>query len=128
MRIACDSTANILLTSCSSAGDPSVRQKLRETAHEIEVDFDNIRLAWRYMIDTGKLDAINKSLHCLWWFLFVSNRHEDGVALFSHELPTMAGDPAKVETVTCTLLAVRAWFLCLCGSASERQSTGSGMP
>lgn len=82
---------------------------------EIEADFDNIRAAWRIMVAEEQVDEIRKCLLCLWLFLFIGNRHEDGLELFEHNL-TLTDQDDRVRTGTaCNLQAAQAWFYIMAG-------------
>lgn len=56
----------------------------KEAIAEIEMELDNVRLAWERAIQMKRLDAIAQALEPLWNFYIYRDRLQEGESVFSH--------------------------------------------
>jgi predicted ATPase/tetratricopeptide (TPR) repeat protein len=85
---------------------------LRSAANEIDLEFENVGLAWRYMISTDMIVEIRKSIFGFWWFLLLRNRNDEGVELFGLELGfrNHISDADENLWLGASLRAAQGWF------------------
>lgn len=82
-----------------TAGVDGARQK--ETISEIKTDMENVRLAWRRAVANRDVDAIDRSVECLYIFYIYSSGHYEGQAAFQQAvsaLTTVPDSPASTIT------------------------------
>ena len=75
-----------------------------ETMRAIEIDFENIRLAWIWASKSQQVADLNTMLHGLYLFGFLRSRYRDTIALFQQAL-----EQAIPDAVLLRRLIMRRW-------------------
>jgi predicted ATPase/DNA-binding CsgD family transcriptional regulator len=94
--------------------------------HEIEADFENVRVAWLVLVDQSELDELGKFLDSLWFFIDLRTRGREGLELCEYalqHLQTLASSEA-VELARGRILARLAWFYNDAGFTEKSKATG----
>jgi predicted ATPase/DNA-binding CsgD family transcriptional regulator len=97
----------------------TIRQAI--TLDEIEVEFENIRIAWLTMVEKHKLAQLSMSVYGLWYFSELRGRYIEALALCKQAedaLRPLAGDQ-EADRVIGQMLTRRAWFYVELGKLDE---------
>lgn len=81
--------------------------------NRIETEFENVRIAWRTIVQQRNATELSRAVHSLWYFVELRNRSDDRIALFSQAeeaLRPLLGNP-QVDRAIGQLLTARSWFL-----------------
>ena len=93
------------------------RQK--ESVTNLALETDNIRIAWIWAIDQGKITEIRQAVYSLWRFYYVQNWYEEGEAIFRYASERMqiyvsgkvsASNKAEATITLGQVLAKQGWF------------------
>ncbi|MFN8470443.1 MAG: NB-ARC domain-containing protein [Caldilineaceae bacterium] len=85
---------------------------------ELQDELENIRAAWQYATQCGQVTQLRDALPCLFRFLWMRNRYEEGDRLAMQALAELAGPVLSVEerSLLVGLLAHRAMFAATVGA------------
>jgi predicted ATPase/DNA-binding CsgD family transcriptional regulator len=75
-----------------------------ETMRAIEMDFENIRLAWNWALQHQQVVNLDMMLHGLYLFGFIRSHYRETITIFQHTLEQPLSDPVFVGR-----LLVRRW-------------------
>jgi predicted ATPase/class 3 adenylate cyclase len=81
----------------------------REALDEIQIEIENIRLAWQWAIEQGEWPAIAQSLHPLYLFCDIRARYRDGEDLFHKAV--QAASSSERDLLYARLYARYGWFV-----------------
>jgi predicted ATPase/class 3 adenylate cyclase len=70
-------------------------RRVKEAKDEIEIDFENVRTAWRRMTQNNKVAEIRKVEKSLLEFLDVHSWHQEGVELFGQAVEALRASSGK---------------------------------
>jgi predicted ATPase/DNA-binding NarL/FixJ family response regulator len=98
--------------------------KQKEALLAIDADLDNIRAAWQYAVDMGKIEEIDRSVQAFALFYNSRSKHLEGANVFEYTLKKLglfdSTDPRKMLT------AIRfqeiAWFYIRLGRFDDAQA------
>jgi predicted ATPase/DNA-binding CsgD family transcriptional regulator len=91
---------------------PLRSQHQREALDAIELEFENSRAAWQWMVEQRKTAELSRSVYSLWYFSDLRGRYPQTMSLFQQAeeaLRPMAGD-ATAKRVVGQMLTRRGWF------------------
>jgi predicted ATPase/DNA-binding CsgD family transcriptional regulator len=76
-------------------------RRMKAALDEIEIDFENVRTAWRTMVENGRAGEIRKAAKSLQEFLWIHPRYQDGVELFGKAVETLrCAAPGQETNIT----------------------------
>ena len=88
-----------------------------EILTEIDMEMDNVRLAWSWMVIHQQIDNIQKSLNCLWRFYTIRTRLREAASFFGEAAAvlksvegTEEAQEAERSVVLAQLLARQGYF------------------
>jgi predicted ATPase/DNA-binding CsgD family transcriptional regulator len=90
-----------------------LRSHEQKTAlNQIEVELENVRAAWRYMVENHKVTEIGKSGSSLWYFCDLRCRFQEALDLFGQAVDMLRSSGARkaTEVVLGQALAHQGWF------------------
>jgi predicted ATPase len=67
-----------------------------EALGDIEANFENIRIAWDWSLQTQQDDIVHRMIEGLFWFGVIRSRQQDVDTLFQHALTSISGDQSAV--------------------------------
>ena len=76
--------------------------------HEIEADFENVRLAWEWAVAHQHYEIIDQAMEALYWFCIIGNWRQEGQPLFDlarHQLAPSRSSSFAQQRVWGRLLA-----------------------
>jgi DNA-binding CsgD family transcriptional regulator/tetratricopeptide (TPR) repeat protein len=96
-----------------------------EALDQIGADFENIRLAWKVLVERQAFEELPKFLDGLWFFLNVRNRWQEGIELFEATTTTLQSLPTSDvnELALARLWARLAWFYNYIGFSEKGKAT-----
>src|SRR5262249_40376332 len=74
--------------------------RIPEALDAIEIEIDNIRAAWHWMVKNQDTGAIRKTMFSLWKFFSLRSQYPEAVALFTEAVNATNAAPADEETTT----------------------------
>ena len=98
----------------------------QEILAELGAELDNVRLAWKWMLDCQQTENIRKSLHMLWHFYEIHGSFQEGALIFGQgvaalQTPQGAGTKKDIErsVVLGRLLGQEGYFCAQLGQYEE---------
>jgi predicted ATPase/DNA-binding CsgD family transcriptional regulator len=91
---------------------PLRSQRQLETLDEIELEFENIRTAWQWMVDQRKTAELSSAVYTVWYFSDLRWRFSDALPMFKQAEDALRplSDDADAERVVGQMLTRRGWF------------------
>ncbi|MCB0209080.1 MAG: tetratricopeptide repeat protein, partial [Anaerolineae bacterium] len=70
-----------------------------EAMAEIEVEFDNVRAAWQWMLTHGLVTLVDQCMECLWHFLELKNQFNEADEMYGQAIEAFArySEAGKME-------------------------------
>jgi predicted ATPase/DNA-binding CsgD family transcriptional regulator len=81
----------------------------RQALNEIELEFDNIKIAWPYAIQYQNIELLGRALESLFWFCLMRNRYWEGETLFQ-EAETVLSQQASAAFICANIRLRRLWL------------------
>lgn len=83
-----------------------------KTLDEIEIEFDNVRTAWRTMVERCSTLELSMAIYPLWYFCELRDRYPDALTLFKQAEDALraASGIVDADRVVGQILARRGWF------------------
>jgi predicted ATPase/DNA-binding CsgD family transcriptional regulator len=115
---------------------PHLKDHRQLTAlQEMDVESENIYVAWRYAVKHGHTDSISKAVMGLWFYHQLRSQFQDGLVLFGEAVDALR--PTADARALGQLLSGQSWFLAMAGAMETSKLTAqegltllqqSGMP
>ncbi len=98
-----------------------------EALQLIDLDFENVRLAWLHVINQQEWEQLPKFLYSLWFYVDVRTRGQEGIELLEQAIETLrsAIPSAETDLATGRLLARLCWFYNDRGFREKALATGN---
>jgi predicted ATPase/class 3 adenylate cyclase len=96
-----------------AAWDKINTQKQREGLEEIEVDIENVRAAWRYIVGNRQYEDINRFIRPWWLIHEVRGWYLAGENLFREAASSLAGQDSgeAAQIARAQVISAQGWFL-----------------
>jgi predicted ATPase/DNA-binding SARP family transcriptional activator len=97
---------------------PLGNEKQLEAMAEVTVEFENVRVAWLWLVSQGNVTLIGRVLESLWLFFEIKNQFQEAEEIFGQGVEAVArhrtGHPAdldpELERIYAQLLIRQGWF------------------